>query len=64
MTASLSPRQPDPDRTLALLATGVVLYSGACVAIAIFAPQAKDLYTLFTGLLGGYSGALLLRLKG
>ena len=64
MTPAPAPRPPDPDRTLWLLASGVLLYTGACIAVAIFAPAARDLYTLLTGLVGGYSGALLLRLKG
>jgi hypothetical protein len=64
MTPAPAPPPPPRDRTLMLLGGAVLFYTCACCLVAIFVPQAKDLYTLLTGLLGGFSGALLLRLKG
>lgn len=41
-----------------IIAIGLVLFSLATVAIAIFVPGNAELYALFAGILGNFSGSL------
>jgi hypothetical protein len=68
MAPENSPAAPPPpspiDRTTAWLAGLAVLHLVATIAAVIWLPNNEKLYALLAAQSSGYSGALLLRLKG
>lgn len=61
----MAPVPPPPkDLTLRLLVAGLVLYTLLALGAAVFLPSNEKVYALLAGILGNFSGALFLRLKG
>lgn len=59
-----APPPPPRDRTVALLVAGLLVYTVACMSAAIWLPGNEKVYALLAGILGNFSGALFMRLKG
>lgn len=55
---------PQHDLTFWLLAAGLLIYTMLAVGAAIWLPNNEKVYALLAGVMGNFSGALFLRLKG
>ena len=51
------------DKTLWILSMGLLVYSLVVIGVTVVLPGNKELYTLFAGILGAFSGGLFMYLK-
>lgn len=51
------------DTTLAVLCGGLVLFAAITIGIVVAIPKDGQLYTLFAGVFGQFSGALMMHLR-
>lgn len=51
------------DHALWLLAGGLIFFTGVVVGVAAFMPANQSIYALFAGILGNFSGGLMVYLR-